>query len=413
MKNIILKLLLVSIMLNLLVPITFSTVAEANFEGHTVKCLVDVPSDDDSGSSGETGGLGGDWLAQGTVANKTAQGMWDWWKKKGFGGVQLAGILGVVDIEGGFSIPDRAQGTTGNLGLASNVEPIGGGGGHYQFTPYTKYAPMGDKKWLDSDKQNQFVWDSEVKSAKWLPDFLKTTTPEVSAKMFSDKYERPAHFDTRKADSAKKAYISFGGKDILPDSDLALSGGTAETGSEEYQKAKTAEYCGSSSKNGGNDGNIIKTGRKLLGYFTYLQVHGEHYIGSVDNPKKDGVTDCSGFIWLVLMQSGYKAPEDMQWFTGSMEADAKGENKWLKEISKNEAGEGDIVIVNTGGGAGSNGHTAFLTEKWKSEPDVSNTTGIIQQGGEGGSVNESTFSASFLSLLQKDHSITFARPMKK
>ena len=92
-----------------------------------------------------------------------------------------------------------------------------------------------------------------------------------------------------------------------------------------------------------------------------------------------------------------------------MEQDAKSGHKWFKEVSSSEAGPGDVVIVNTGGGEGSAGHTAILEEKWKGD-----NTKIIQMGGISGSagVNESTFKASFLSLLSSGKPV-FARPIKK
>lgn len=97
-----------------------------------------------------------------------------------------------------------------------------------------------------------------------------------------------------------------------------------------------------------------------------------------------------------------------------MEADAKGAHHWLTEIPASEAKAGDVVIVNTGGGSGNNGHTAILEENWKSQSPSENTTKVIQMGGKGGSggVNEATFKESFLSLLSGNYTLTFARPQK-
>lgn len=121
----------------------------------------------------------------------------------------------------------------------------------------------------------------------------------------------------------------------------------------------------------------------------------------------------------MLSQCGYNTPENMGWYTQTMDDDAKGEQKYLKKISPEEAGAGDVVIVNTGDGTGGAGHTAILTEKWKTnEPEVSNTTKIIQMGGDpsASGVNEGTFVNGFLSLVNGSrgaHRITFARPVKK
>ena len=155
-----------------------------------------------------------------------------------------------------------------------------------------------------------------------------------------------------------------------------------------------------------NSGNIVKTAQSLIGYFTYQQSHGVSYIGSVENPKKDGVTDCSGFVWLVLAKSGFKAPYNMGWFTGTMESDAKGAHKYLKEVSEDDARPGDVVIVNCGAGAGDNGHTAIITSKWKG-----NDTTIINESGPNGvgRVRAGTFGQFFSSLMADHGKKTLAR----
>jgi hypothetical protein len=98
-----------------------------------------------------------------------------------------------------------------------------------------------------------------------------------------------------------------------------------------------------------------------------------------------------------------------------MEDDAKSDHKWLKEIPKKDAKAGDVVIVNTGSGAGNNGHTAIITEGWKDKSDKDNDTKIVQMGGSlaDDGVNQSKFNQSFTSLLTGDYSITMARPIKK
>ena len=97
----------------------------------------------------------------------------------------------------------------------------------------------------------------------------------------------------------------------------------------------------------------------------------------------------------------------MGWFTGTMASDAKGSHQYLKQISENDAKAGDIVIVNQGAGAGNNGHTAILLDKWQGK-----ATKIIEQGGTGDKVNESTFGTAFYSLLNGSD-VTLARPIKK
>ncbi|HHJ3433283.1 TPA: phage tail tip lysozyme [Enterococcus faecium] len=401
---------------------------EANFEGYKQNCLTETKKDGDI-PTGD--GTDGNWSKEGTKGYINAQKLWNYWKGKGFNGSAISGVLGNVDHEGGFTIPDRAEGHYGDdsatNGVSANVVPsvgagypIGktgkpeGGAGHYQFTPYSKFKDLGDKDWLDSTKQSDFVWNTEVSKASWLMAYIDVKTPEAGAEMWSEKYERPASYNPAKSESARKAYEVFGGANISSDSALANAQGTANEGEKSKSAKRNNNVCGSKDSNKAST-DIIETARGLLGYFTYMQVHGETYIGSIKNPDKNGKTDCSGFVWLVLAKAGYKHPENMAWFTGTMESDAKKENAWLKEIDAKDAKAGDIVIVNTGDGSGSNGHTAILTEDWQSgHSHPENPTSIIQMGGIGdGGVNENPFNTSFSGLMTGSYTITFARAIKE
>ncbi|EPI2198994.1 phage tail tip lysozyme [Enterococcus hirae] len=165
-------------------------------------------------------------------------------------------------------------------------------------------------------------------------------------------------------------------------------------------------YCDSEGVSA--DGDILEIAKGWLGWFHYDQVHPAPDLGTdLKNPNKEGRTDCSGFVWLVLNKAGYSVPPNMQWYTGSMASDARGTKQYLREISESEAQAGDVIIVNQGGGAGSNGHTGILTEKWKGYD-----TKIIQEGGNGDRVNIEAFGTSFTSLISGGD-ICFARPVKK
>ncbi|MCU9758224.1 phage tail tip lysozyme [Enterococcus faecalis] len=165
-------------------------------------------------------------------------------------------------------------------------------------------------------------------------------------------------------------------------------------------------YCEEEVSSASN-GDILSLANKWLGWFHYKQVHPSPTLGEdLKNPNKSGETDCSGFVWLVLNKAGYKVPENMGWYTGSMASDAKESHQWFKEKSESEAKAGDVVIVNQGAGAGNNGHTGILTEKWQGKE-----TKIIQEGGNGDSVNIEAFGTSFTSLLSGGD-VCFARPIK-
>lgn len=430
-----LKVLLLS--LTLLLPLFFQTIPTfASFESYENSCYTSVDGTENDGIAADDGNSGavGDWSKEGSKSYNIAKKVWDYWKGKGFNGSAISGVMGNIDHEGGFDIPDRAEGHYGGDsktdGISSGVVPsvgsgypVGasgkpeGGAGHYQFTPYSKFAPLGDSKWLDSDKQSDFVWTSEVKSASWRAEYSNSSSPEQASKDWFKYYERGASYNPAKDASAKKAYEVFGGASIPNGSAIDDAEDAADDGSSDNTQTTDQYTCGQTAgeSTGKSDSDIINIARTMLGYFSYLQVHGESYIGSVENIDKNGITDCSGFIWLALAKSGkYQIPADMAWYTASMRDDAKKDHKYLKEIKPSEAGAGDIVIVNTGDGAGNNGHTAFLTEKWKDAPDAKNSTKVIEMGGAShDGVNESTFDMAFTSLLRGSYDITFARPIEK
>lgn len=165
----------------------------------------------------------------------------------------------------------------------------------------------------------------------------------------------------------------------------------------------------SSSSSSHSDSNILNVAKSYIGWFHYPDpiAHNVSMIGgSTKHPNKEGQTDCSGFIWLVLENAGYKVPSNMGWFTGTMASDARGSHQWLKSVDEKDAKAGDIVIVNKGGGAGANGHTAILAENWHGAD-----TKIIQMGGAKSIVNEGTFGSSF-SVLLSGGDVCLARAVK-
>lgn len=409
----------------------------ANFEGFLPGCTPEEIDNKDDGdvSTNTASGQAGSWTEEGTKSNEIAKDMWDYWKNKGFGGVAIAGVMGNVAHEGGFDIPDRAEGhyggdsktngiSEGNIPKIMSHYPVGntggreGGAGHYQFTPYSKYAPAGDDKWKSTESQSDFVWSSEVGKAKWLDDYINLDSVDEAVDMWFVKYERGMALDPAKIESGKKAYEFFGGSNISADSALANAVDTANEGEEqEKRRSENIDNCGDNSisvKDTGSSsgsGELASIAKSLLGYFTYVMIHGESYIGTVKNPDKNGITDCSGFVWLVLANAGYKVPDNMGWYTGSMEDDVLGKQEYLEEISAEEATAGDIVIVTS---AGKTGHTAMLLEDWKDAKPSKNTTEIIQMGGISmDGVSSDAFNSSFKSLVNSEHTITFARGIKE
>ena len=200
------------------------------------------------------------------------------------------------------------------------------------------------------------------------------------------------------------------------DGNAASSNGANSTGNNN----PACDNGGSSDGFGQADGDIVKLARSLMGWFHYpnpdrhnvQMVTKDGKLNSKDDLKKDGITDCSGFVWLVLKLAGYNVPPAMGWFTGTMAQDAKGPHKWFKQIDPKDAKPGDVIIVNEGSGEGENGHTAIITENWHGYD-----TKCINEGGDdqtvfhNDGVVEDTIQRQFGSMLQAGD-VTIAEPVK-
>lgn len=340
-------------------------------------------------------GAGGSWTTKGTKAYKTAKAIFDFWVKKGMSGAQAAGIVG--NIAGG-------EDTTLDLKARSGD----GGGGLYQFTPYTKYLAISDKSW-SVESQSNAVLKLEKSTVQNYLQVTKGKSPSFAAAKWEWMYERPGTgpgqtSQPKRESAAEEAYKLFGGSKIKGKN--SLLGGAAKGASNAASDG--SDSCDDDGDGGAVHGDIAKTAEKYIGWFHYEQSHGEQYIGSVKHPNKNGITDCSGFVWFVLAKAGYKVPANMQWYTKSMADDAKSSHHWLRQISAKNTRAGDIIIANQGSGSGDDGHTAILLEKYHGP-----STRIIQEGGTGGSggVNKGRVGPSFAYLMSGD--ITFARAIKK
>lgn len=340
------------------------------------------------GSSGSTGGQGNGWNGQyppevQTDAEKFAWQAWVMLLSLGYSQAAAAGILGNVQGEAGPSMnPDIDQiggPAYGAIQFDGSAYPLIGAptyNGREYVQRLMKAAGITDNykemmpqmrlvNWAMSNGQ----WIGKV-APTTVAGFKALTDPSQAAYAFENNFERPASAHPDRQGYAVYWYNKF--KDLkIPQ----------------------------------NNSDIVSVAKSLLGYFTYQLIHGEAYIGSVANPNRNGVTDCSGYVWLVLAKCGYRVPGNMQWYTGSMTSDARGAHNWFREINENEARAGDVVIYNVGGGAGANGHTAILLENYRG-----NDTQIIQMGGDSrqSGVNISTIGYSFGSLLGGDRCLARA-----
>lgn len=192
-----------------------------------------------------TGEAGGGWLKPGSKSYKNAKDTYDAFTSHGTSGAAASGVLGWIAHEtGNLAIVDRAEGRYGNddtkVGVAYGNAPIPsrttysvGGAGVYQFTPYTRFAPLNDKKWLDMGEQTKFVLKSIAKG-DWISahdltgghhsfkEFAHESDPTQATLMWNA-YERG---DVRKEDTkprqadAMKAYKTFGGANISANDSL-------------------------------------------------------------------------------------------------------------------------------------------------------------------------------------------------
>lgn len=381
-----------------------------------------------------SGGSAGSWTHKGTAPYKNAKMIWNFFKSKGFSGGSIAGILGCVNAEGGFTIPDRAEGRLGDkssveatekyAGMSQNNMPISAGnysdgnagGGWFQFTPFHKYAPLGSSKWTDKKYMLNWTWTSYsgakinhgIKNFSRLKWLANAPTPTEGAARWYYAMEMGVPIDSTHAaqrdPGAKTAYKLFGGSNIHFNSALLGAGGAADAGSA-AGSSSSSSGCSSSNSNLPASTDLIKEAKRWLGDFPYSQPNRS---ANWKHPSKKQHEDCSGFVWLMLKRTGYKAPA-AQWATPEMESDAKGPHHYLKRVSDADAKPGDIVIVNKAGGSGDDGHTAILLTKWHGD---NNKTSVIEEGGYSDHVVTGGFAQSFYPDLRGGR-ITLARPIKK
>ena len=184
-----------------------------------------VPDDDDckepanptsdSTSENQEGVSGGDWMKEGTETNKVMKQMFKIMTEEyGISGATAAGILGAISMESHF-VPDIAEMTTTPIrfGMNSKTPPAsmntadaGGGGGLFQFTPYTKFC-NGDF-WSKPNSEsgggwyveNQIAaaWNEAIVSGSWssfaanVPRMYDKTTKYTSEEAFLSNTDDPA-----------------------------------------------------------------------------------------------------------------------------------------------------------------------------------------------------------------------------
>lgn len=406
--------------------------------GYVNTCVSDGSNDNktESGSNPTTSGATGAWTQQGSQAYNNAKKVFDFWAGKGFSGASAAAVTGNVGTESMHEFdPTIVQG-----GGHSNDPASAGNAGYglYQFTPGAKLKQIPGYTGPTVDNENDCMWNgyqgasisNGVKNYSGLKDLGGGDDINKATELWEQKVEAagiPNMAD--RISGAQKAYSMFGGSNIKANSALLAGAGTAAgtsnnggvSQSDSGNKSPDCSNGSSGSDNGQADGDIVKIARSMMGWFHYpnpdrhnvQMVTKDGKLNSKDDLNKDGQTDCSGFVWIVLKLAGYSVPPAMGWYTKTMAEDAKGPHKWFKQIDPKDAKPGDVIIVNEGDGAGANGHTAIITSNWQGYDN----TKCINEGGDdqtvfhNDGVSEDTIQRQFGSMLQTGD-VTIAEPVK-
>ena len=175
-----------------------------------------VPDDDDckepqstpsdSTSENQEGVGGGDWMKEGTETNKVMKQMFKIMTEEyGISGAAAAGILGAISMESHF-VPDIAEMTTTPIrfGMNSKTPPAsmntadaGGGGGLFQFTPYTKFC-NGDF-WSKPNSESGGGWYPENQiAAAWNEAILSGSWSSFAANV-PRRYDKTTKYTTEEA----------------------------------------------------------------------------------------------------------------------------------------------------------------------------------------------------------------------
>nr|WP_303977509.1 phage tail tip lysozyme [Streptococcus danieliae] len=323
-----------------------------------------------------------DWTHVGSTAYNTAKGVFDAWVSKGLSGAAAAGIVGWVNTEGDFGMIGRAEGHYGTS-LEENSIKYGvvpakmswytheGGGGIYQITPYTKYAPLGSADWEDADKMNEWV-GKQVANGDWNASMdmsgknrtfrqMGEETDPQSATLAWQAYERGsvAHIDPeRKKRDAQTAYDLFDGGKYKFDEKLF---------NEHFGSGGGSDSSSDSDSTGKRDSSTSKIDSdKAIKWFEERRGKVSYAMENRDGPSS---YDCSSSIYYALVASGAEdngyavsTETEHDWLlTNGYKLVFEGD--WSDAGDAKDRQRGDIFIWGTkGSSAGSAGHTGIFKD---------------------------------------------------
>lgn len=372
-------------------------------------------SDDAYSGSASVKGSSGAWTQKGTKAYNTAKTVFHRLiKDLGISGAAAAGVLGNIRQESGPELSTAINNSSGDGGHGLMQWTFGR---RTALTAFAKKQHLREDtlelqiRMIEHDMKNNALWLSGKYGQQSLKQFGHLTDPKEAAMRFyisgmetgAGLRSDPDGSGKNRAAYAEQAYRMFNGSKYKAKSILGGSSKGASSASSDQSGDNTCDDDDAI----GTGGPLLSQAKKLIGYFTY-GAHGVSGYGSWKHPNKNGQTDCSGFVWLAMKRAGYDVGNDA-FFTGTMEADAKGPHKYLKQIKAKDAKPGDVIIMNIGSGVGPNGHTAIIAGKYKGYQ-----TKIIEMGGDNHDhVHTSNIEYSFYSLIHGGARVTWARPVKK
>ncbi|MFS6325067.1 phage tail tip lysozyme [Streptococcus agalactiae] len=328
----------------------------------------------------------------GTTANANAKKVFMAFVNSGLSGQSAAGSIGWVNSEGGFAMIGRAQGHYGNdlegnsiskgavpnTGGTSNTV---GGGGIFQFDPYTKYAPLNSADWEDADKMVAYVIKA-IAGGDWNPaydesghnwsfaEFAKQTNIDDTA-MAWNAYERGnmayVKPDQKKGDAKRFATVFNADKYKYDDSKFQKvfgGGGSSSDNSSDSSSSsskKKKKKSSSTTKLKVDTDKAIDWYKQRLGKVTYSQT----------NRTGTSSYDCSSSLYYALTGAGADKT------SGDYAVSTETEHEWLikngyekvydgKWSDNGEIGKtkkGDIFIWGKQGSSSGNlGHTGIFED---------------------------------------------------
>lgn len=272
-------------------------------------------------------------FTKGTKANQNAEKLVQSWINVGLSGASATGLAGWINSEGGFAMFGRAEGHYGN-DLESNSIAYGNrpkglsyytteaGGGTYQITPFTKYAPLGDAKWEDIDSMNHYVMTA-IKNGDWnasmdmtggnhsFEQFAKMTDVKQAALVWQA-YERgnPAyiHKDQKQADAQKFYDLFDGGKYSFDAAKFKANFGTSSDKASNSDDSNSSSSSKSKCKHSSSGGSWGDDGTGLVNYKNLNAWKAEDLPDDLKkyaiDPKSVGLAFRSREGWKVLASSG-------------------------------------------------------------------------------------------------------------